>query len=74
MFTGYDLSLSSLKSLPYFRASIYTCTHTHAKCIYYLCISAVTIYVRKEEEKVYNALMLENLTMTDLKDAVRIYH
>ncbi|XP_065058917.1 grainyhead-like protein 2 homolog isoform X2 [Rhopilema esculentum] len=31
---------------------------------------AVTIYVRKEEEKVYNALMLENLTLKDLKDAV----
>lgn len=31
---------------------------------------AVTIYVRKEEEKVYNALMLENLTVDDLKEAV----
>eukprot|EP00794_Sanderia_malayensis_P007236 gene7236-8044_t len=31
---------------------------------------AVTIYVRKEEEKVYNALMLENLTILDLKEAV----
>ena len=30
----------------------------------------MTIYVRKEEEKVYNALMLENLTLKDLKDAV----
>ena len=30
----------------------------------------MTIYVRKEEEKVYNALMLENLTVDDLKEAV----
>ena len=33
---------------------------------------AVTVYVRKEEEKVYNALMLENLAIKDLKEAVSI--
>ena len=33
----------------------------------------MTIYVRKEEEKVYNALMLENLTLKDLKEAVSIF-
>ena len=32
----------------------------------------MTVYVRKEEEKVYNALMLENLTMNDLKEAVSV--
>lgn len=31
---------------------------------------AVTVYVRKEEEKVYNALMLENLAIKDLKEAI----
>ncbi|XP_065836862.1 grainyhead-like protein 2 homolog isoform X2 [Oscarella lobularis] len=31
---------------------------------------ALTIYVRKEEEKVYNALMLDSLTVVDFKTAV----
>ena len=31
---------------------------------------AVTIYVKKEEEKVYNALMLDSLTVGDMVDAV----
>lgn len=31
---------------------------------------AVTIYVRKEEEKAYNALMLETFTLNELKSAV----
>ncbi|XP_057313118.1 grainyhead-like protein 2 homolog [Hydractinia symbiolongicarpus] len=31
---------------------------------------AVTIYVRKEEEKAYNALMLDNLTLEELKESV----
>lgn len=30
----------------------------------------VTIYVRKEEEKAYNALMLDSLTLEDLKKTV----
>lgn len=31
---------------------------------------AVTIYVKKEEEKVYNALMLDSLTVGDMVEAV----
>ena len=40
----------------------------------YNCVDflvAVTIYVKKEEEKVYNALMLDSLTVGDMVDAVR---
>lgn len=33
---------------------------------------AVTIYVRKEEEKAYNALMLDTLTADALRQAVSI--
>ena len=39
----------------------------------YNCVDflvAVTIYVKKEEEKVYNALMLDSLTVGDMVDAV----
>ena len=32
--------------------------------------TAVTIYVKKEEEKVYNALMLDSLTVGDMVEAV----
>jgi hypothetical protein len=38
-----------------------------------LCSSfllAVTIYVKKEEEKVYNALMLDSFGVVDLREAV----
>ena len=37
-------------------------------CIHFLV--AVTIYVKKEEEKVYNALMLDSLTVGDMVEAV----
>ena len=33
-------------------------------------VIAVTIYVKKEEEKVYNALMLDSLTVGDMVEAV----
>lgn len=39
----------------------------------YNCVDfliAVTIYVKKEEEKVYNALMLDSLTVGDMVEAV----
>lgn len=32
----------------------------------------MTIYVRKEEEKAYNALMLDNLTLEELKESVSV--
>ena len=32
----------------------------------------MTIYVKKEEEKVYNALMLDNLSVPDLVHAVSL--
>lgn len=35
---------------------------------------AVTIYVKKEEEKVYNALMLDSLTVGDMVEAVCSLH
>ena len=35
-------------------------------------IAVLTIYVRKEEEKVYNALMLEDLSVAELKSAVSL--
>ncbi len=41
-----------------------------------LCSSfllAVTIYVKKEEEKVYNALMLDSFGVVDLREAVSNY-
>ena len=45
-------------------------------CVYFFV--AVTIYVKKEEEKVYNALMLDSLTVGDMVEAVSylssIYH
>jgi hypothetical protein len=34
---------------------------------------AVTIYVKKEEEKVYNALMLDSFAVVDLREAVSNY-
>lgn len=34
---------------------------------------AVTIYVKKEEEKVYNALMLDSLTVGDMVEAVSCF-
>jgi len=44
-------------------------------CVFFV---AVTIYVKKEEEKVYNALMLDSLTVGDMVEAVSnfssIYH
>ena len=39
---------------------------------FHILILAVTIYVRKEEEKAYNALMLEVATLDSLKKAVRV--
>ena len=36
--------------------------------------TAVTIYVKKEEEKVYNALMLDSLTVGDMVEAVCPLH
>lgn len=34
---------------------------------------AVTIYVKKEEEKVYNALMLDSFGVVDLREAVSVH-
>ena len=48
--------------------------------IVFIFFVAVTIYVKKEEEKVYNALMLDSLTVGDMVEAVSylsstcIYH
>lgn len=40
----------------------------------YDIFSAVTIYVKKDEEKVYNALMLKQLTVKELvSQVVHIY-
>ena len=48
------------------------CSVQTSKVIVFYCLLAVTIYVKKEEEKVYNALMLDSFGVVDLREAVSI--
>ena len=51
-------------------ASVFENQSNVSEAIVFYCYLAVTIYVKKEEEKVYNALMLDSFGVIDLREAV----
>lgn len=46
----------------------------YVSCVHVPCHIVTTVYVRKKEEDVYNALLLDSLTVHDFKLQVGVLH